>query len=373
MEDWIKGMDVSSLLEVERCGGRFYDQGRPGDLLDILKGYGVNLLRLRLWNHPFDKDGSSYGGGGNDLETTLTLAKRAREKGMDWLLDFHYSDCWADPGKQRLPKAWQGMNPDELTGAVYDYTAEVLEICRQEELLPKIASIGNEVSNGLLWPFGKVPEYKNIARLISAGIKAVRDCAPETLVMIHLDNGGNKELYREWFDAYLEHGGADFDYIGLSYYPFWHGTLPMLKGNMDMLAERYGKDLILAEVSTAHTMEDYQQYEGLPDERRKGMAAKMGLAEDVPFDMTPEGQAEFMKAILEIIRQVPENRGKGFCYWEPAWLPVPGSGWATEAAIAYMEEKGPGGNEWANQALFDYDGHSLPALKVIRDWGKDTR
>lgn len=370
MEDWIKGMDVSSLLEVERCGGTFYDHGKRGDALDILKGYGVNLIRLRLWNHPYGSDGSPYGGGGNDLKTTLSLAKRAKEKGMCWLLDFHYSDCWADPGKQRLPKAWQGMDLEELVRAVYGYTAEVLEICRQKELLPQMVAVGNEVSNGLLWPFGKVPNYQNIARLISAGIQAVREHAPGASVMIHLDNGGNQELYRSWFDAYQEHHGAEFDCIGLSYYPFWHGTLPMLKENMNMLAERYHKDLILAEVSGGHTLEDYKQYEKLPDGQRKGMAATPKLAEAVPFDMTPEGQRAFLRAVMEVIGQVPEGRGKGFCYWEPAWLPVPGSGWATDAGIAYMQEKGPGGNEWANQALFDYEGHALPALAAIRDWKK---
>ena len=137
---------------------------------------------------------------------------------------------------------------------------------------------------------------------------------------------------------------------------------------MNDMALRYQKELILTEVSTAHTLEDYQSYEKLPAERRKGMAAGPELAEKVPFPMTPEGQADFMKKIMELILRVPGRRGRGFCYWEPAWIPVPGSGWATEAAIRYMGEKGPGGNEWANQALFDYDGNALPALEAIRDF-----
>lgn len=368
MTDWIKGMDLSSLLEVERCGGRFFDHGCSGDVMDILKSYGMNLVRLRLWNHPFAEDGSSFGGGGNDIETTLILARRAKEKGIGWLLDFHYSDFWADPGKQILPRAWQGMCAEEVEQAVYTYTLEVLRRCEREELLPQIIAVGNELSNGFLWPYGKVPEYQNIARFVSAGIRAVRKVKQDLPVMLHLDNGGNNELYRTWFDAYFQNRGEDFEYIGLSYYPFWHGTLPMLRENMNDIALRYHKKLLVAELSTGHTMEDYQEYEKLSDEQRKGMATKPEIAAQVPYPMTPEGQAEFMSDVLAAIRNVPEGLGAGFCYWEPAWLPVPGSQWATQAACDYMGENGPGGNEWANQALFDYDGNALKALEIIRDF-----
>jgi arabinogalactan endo-1,4-beta-galactosidase len=368
MSEWIKGMDLSSLLEVEQCGGRFYDQGNRGDAIDILKSYGMNMVRLRLWNDPFAEDGSPYGAGGSDIETTLTLAKRVKEKGIGWLLDFHYSDCWADPGKQTIPKAWQGMNVEELCQAVYDFTAETLQRCKKEDIMPQMIAVGNELSNGLLWPYGRVPEYENIAKFVSAGIRAVRDEAEDVPVMIHLDNGGNNELYRRWFDAYFANEGEDFEYIGLSYYPFWHGTPDMLRNNMNDIALRYHKKLIVAEVSTGFTLEDYQEYEKLPDELRKGMATRPEVAAKVPYPMTPQGQADFMKDVLTIIREVPEGLGSGFFYWEPAWLPVPGSEWATVQACAYMGEKGPGGNEWANQALFDYDGNALPALAVIRDF-----
>ncbi len=369
MREWIKGMDISSLLEVERCGGKFFDHGIQKDAMDILKNYGMNLVRLRLWNDPFTPEGISYGGGENDLNTTLTLARRAKEKGVGWLLAFHYSDCWADPGKQTIPKAWQHMGLEELKCAVYDYTLEVLEKCRDNGLMPEMVAVGNELSNGLLWPVGKVPAYPQIATLISAGIRAVRKIAPDMEVMIHLDNGGNNELYRTWFDAYFENGGEDFEYIGLSYYPFWHGTVEDLRNNMNDIAIRYQKDLLLAEVSTGHTLKDYQEYEKLLPHERKGMASTNSkLAAKVDYPMTPEGQADFMRDVMKTISQVPEGRGKGFCYWEPAWLPVPGSQWATAEGLAYMKEKGPGGNEWANQALFDYDGNALPALEVIRDY-----
>ena len=187
--------------------------------------------------------------------------------------------------------------------------------------------------------------------------------------MIHLDNGGNNALYREWFDQYINvNKGADFDIIGLSYYPFWHGTLDDLANNMNDIAVRFGKELVIAEVSMGHTTEDYASYEKLAPEDRKGMATKPALCEKVPFAMTKEGQSDFMAALLETIEKVPEKKGRGFFYWEPAWIPLPGSGWATDEALAYIKEKGPCGNEWANQALFDYDGNALPALQIIKDY-----
>ena len=342
---------------------------------------------------------------------------------MGWLRDFHYSDFWADPGKQTVPKAWRAFDAGQLETAVYDYTKEVLARCREEGVLPQMVAVGNELSKGLLWPHGKTPDFASIARFVNAGIRAVRETEMETearenhltetearencmaeaeargncmaeaearrnrptdakagdqtscsgtgiSVMIHLDNGGNNELYRTWFDRYFANGGADFDCIGLSYYPFWHGTPAMLKSNMDDLAARYGKDLIVAEVSMGYTMEDYGAYEQLAAHERKGMATRQELADAIDYPMTHQGQADFMRDILRIIRKVPNGRGKGFFYWEPAWIPVPGSGWATEAACAYIGESGPGGNEWANQALFDYDGNALPALEVIRDFGR---
>ena len=366
MKPWIKGMDISSLPEVEACGGRFFCDGKPMDALQILQEHGMNLVRLRLWNDPRSPLGEPYGGGDTDFETVRGMARRLRALELPWLLDFHYSDCWADPGKQIPPNAWQGLGPEELEGRVYEYTKSVLLALKEEDLLPAMAAPGNELTNGLLWPVGK--EFPVTARLVSAGIRAIRETAPDCEVMLHLDNGGNSGLYRRWFDAWFTEGGEDFDIIGLSYYPFWHGTLEDLEENMRMLAGRYGKRMIVAETSTAFTMEDYQAYEKLPAERRKGMAVKPELAAKVPFSMTPEGQAAFMERLMEVIDRVPGGLGQGFIYWEPACLPVPGLEWATEAGIAYMREKGPGGNEWANQALFDYEGNALPALKTIQDF-----
>ncbi len=370
MSEFIKGMDISTLLELENLGAKFYDKRKEKDLLSILQSYGVNAVRLRLWHDPYTEDGTAYGAGTNDLPTTIALAKRALAMGMDFLLDIHYSDFWTDPGKQILPKAWKNYDVEHLEKVMYDYTRETMEALKEEDAFPTMVQVGNELSNGLLWPFGKVPEYENIARFVNAGIRGVRAVDEQIPIMIHLDNGGNNRLYREWFDNFLKNGGEDFQVIGLSYYPFWHGTLQDLEDNMNDIAVRYGKDLIVAEVSMGFTMKDYKDREGLTPAQRKGMATKPELAAKVEYDMTPQGQADFMQDIMERIAKVPEGKGKGFYYWEPAWLPVKGSGWATPDSLEYIGDKGPCGNEWANQALFDYDGNALPALNVIRDFAE---
>lgn len=379
MNKFIKGMDISTLVEMEKCGAKYYDCGKEGDVFDILKSYGTNAIRIRLWNDPYDSNGKPYGAGTNDLETMVILAKRAKEHKMDILLDFHYSDFWADPGKQFKPKAWEGMDADGLVQAVYDYTVNVMNVCKDNGCIPDMVQTGNELSNGMLWPLGQVfdedtalslgrtPEYDNLARFVSAGIRGVKAVNPGTKIMIHLDNGGNNELYRRWFDNYIKRG-EDFDVIGLSYYPFWHGTLNDLSANMADIAKRYGKELIIAEVSMGFTMEDYKDYEKLPDGERKGMATRQELVDKIEYPMTKEGQSGFMKDLMDRICKVPEGLGKGFYYWEPAWIPVSGSGWATKESLEYIKDPGPCGNEWANQALFDYNGNVLPALKVIRDY-----
>lgn len=364
MKNWMIGADVSSLLEVERCGGAFYDHGQQRDALEILRDYGVNTVRLRLWNDPYSPTGAPYGGGGCDLDCVIALAQRAKALGLSWLLDFQYSDFWADPGKQTVPKAWRGLDEDGLVRAIGDYTTQVLHTLAEQDLVPQMVAPGNELSNGLLWPIGKVPNYPAIARLVSAGVEAVRAFDPSLPVMIHLDNGGNNALYREWFDNYFANGGADFDCIGLSYYPFWHGTMDDLRANLRDIGARYGKELIVVETSSGFTMEDYQEYEKLPKDARKGMATRPELVEKVAHPMTQEGQKAFLRDLIGLIREVPQ--AAGYCWWEPCMIPVPGCQWATGAGRTYVNEPGTGGNEWANQALFDYDGNALPALEELR-------
>ena len=358
---FVKGMDLSTLLELERCGAKYYDNGEERDLLAIMKSYDVDTIRIRLWNDPWSETGESYGAGENDLKTSLEIAKRVTAAGFGVLLNFHYSDFWADPGKQIKPKAWADYGVKELEQAVYDYTLESMQTFLDAGVNITMVQVGNELSNGLLWPEGKVPNYDNIATFVNAGIRAVRKADATIPVMIHLDNGGNNALYREWFDNFTKRG-EDFEIIGLSYYPFWHGSLQMLNDNMNDIAERYGKDLVIAEVSMGYTMEDYKNYEKLSDEERKGYATRPALVEKIEYPMTKQGQYDFMEDFLNRISHIKGGKGKGFFYWEPAWIPVPGSGWATPASLKYMNDPGPCGNEWANQALFDYDGNALPTL-----------
>ncbi|MGN1166915.1 MAG: arabinogalactan endo-beta-1,4-galactanase [Lachnospiraceae bacterium] len=364
---FIKGMDLSTLIEMEKCGARYYDGGMETDILEIMKRYDIDTIRIRLWNDPYSETGEPYGAGENDLDTTLAIAKRVTDVGLGVLLNFHYSDFWADPQKQIKPKAWQNYTVDELEQAIYEYTVKVMEVFREHQINLAMVQIGNELTNGLLWPEGKVPEYENIARFVNSGIRAVRKVNKEVPVMLHLDNGGNNELYRTWFDEFMKRG-EEFQIIGMSYYPFWHGTMDKLEYNMNDIAKRYGKDIIVAEVSMGHTMEDYQEYEKLDNTQRKGYATRKELVEQIEYPMTAKGQADFIKDLLKRICRVEDNKGKGFFWWEPAWLPVPGSGWATEASLRYMKDPGPCGNEWANQALFDYDGNILPAFEIIRDF-----
>lgn len=364
---FVKGMDLSTLLELERCGAKYYDNGEERDLLAIMKSYDVDTIRIRLWNDPWSETGESYGAGENDLKTSLEIAKRVTAAGFGVLLNFHYSDFWADPGKQIKPKAWADYGVKELEQAVYDYTLESMRTFLDAGVNITMVQVGNELSNGLLWPEGKVPNYDNIATFVNAGIRAVRKADAAIPVMIHLDNGGNNALYREWFDNFTKRG-EDFEIIGLSYYPFWHGPLQMLNDNMNDIAERYGKDLVIAEVSMGYTMEDYKNYEKLSDEERKGYATRPALVEKIEYPMTKQGQYDFMEDFLNRISHIKGGKGKGFFYWEPAWIPVPGSGWATPASLKYMNDPGPCGNEWANQALFDYDGNALPTLSLIRDF-----
>lgn len=368
MSKFIKGMDISSVKELEMCGAKFYDNGVEQDLYKILKNYDVNAIRLRVWHDPYSETGEKYGAGTNDVNVFVELAKRAIAEGMDVLLDLHYSDFWTDPGKQYLPKAWRGLNDDELAKVLYDYTYDLLVQLKERDAYPTMIQIGNELTHGLLWPNGAQGNYPAITKFVNSGIDAVRVFDKEIPIMVHLDCGGKNDVCVDWFDNYFKCGGRDFDYLGISYYPFWQGDVDKLKNNMNDLAKRYGKKIIIVELGMGWTVEDYAEYEGLAPEERKGMAATAERAEGIGYPMTKEGQCNFLKDVLTSIREVPEDLGAGFFYWEPAWIPVKGCGWAEKAGLEYINDPGPGGNEWANQALFDYDGNALPSLAVIRDF-----
>ena len=357
--DFIMGADVSMLAQIEASGGKYYVNGVNEDLLKILKDHGVNWIRLRIWNDPTDGKGIGLGGGNDDLEKTVKIASRAKARGFKFLLDFHYSDWWADPSKQNKPKAWEGLDSEQLKQAVYDYTAKVIQRLSKAGAMPDMVQIGNEVNGGMIWPDGKtwkqgseqIGGYDGFADLLKQGIQAVRDNDPNNdkpgkraKIIIHLANGGDNKLYRTVFDA-LTARNVEFDVIGLSYYSYWHGTLNELKNNMNDISERYHKDVVIAETAYAFTLENADGYPNLFDENEQNLGG---------YKATVQGQATAMRDVMAAVAKVPDGRGLGIFYWEPDWIPVEGASWKTGE-----------GNEWDNQAMFDSKGNALPSLNVF--------
>ena len=374
------GMDFSSLEETERLGGVFRQNGKAGDLVEILAENGVNAARLRLWVDPYSPGGKPYGGGTCDLACLKRLAERAKANGMHLLLDLHYSDFWCDPGRQLVPKAWKGLELEALAARVYDYTRDVLLALRSAGLEPEMVQVGNEITNGMLWPLGRLSDpvpgeartgFDNLARLVNAGCRAVRNHSGAK-VMLHLERSGDNAVWREWFDELLERG-ADFDVIGASYYPYWHGNFAALKANLNDMIARYGRDVMVVETAYAFTSEHFD-----PAQTDAALVINDSLrcydGSPAPYPLTKEGQREFVKELLALIYGLDGGHGKGVYYWEPAWLPLKGSTWATKAARAYMGElQKPGGNEWANQCIFDYAGNATPALEEFSKFSKAHR
>ena len=245
---FIKGMDVSMIKELEARGAFYYINGEREDIFRLLNRSGVNMVRIRIWPDPYDEEGNSYGGGENDLQTTMEIASRTVENNMDFMLDFHYSDFWADPAKQVKPKAWERLNGTELETAVYLHTVNTLKALKNRQLMPKMVQVGNEITKGLLWPDGYVDNLPGMAALLKAGIRGVREECPDAEVVLHLDFGTDNALYRKWFDDLMPYE-PDFDVIGMSYYPHWNGSLSRLLQNMNDISERYKKGVLVAETS----------------------------------------------------------------------------------------------------------------------------
>lgn len=372
IQTFYKGADVSMLREVEALGGAFFLDQERKDLFEILSIKGFNVVRLRLWSNPYDEEGQPYMGGTNDLETTIELAKRAKAHGLQFMLNIHYSDFWADPKKQSKPKAWQSLTFDQLEEQVYRYTKEVLEVCRACDVLPDLVQIGNETTNGMLWPEGRTPKYHfeekrfeeaeageweasfdRLAALLQAGIRATRDTGPMDIIL-HLDAGGSNVLYRTWFDE-MQARGVDYDIIGLSYYPIWHGTLEELGFNMEDISARYGKEVLVVETAYGHTADSPSGADIFNEEQAKAGG----------YPPTVAGQAQFLHDLMTEVGQVSEGRGRGIVYWEPGWLPVNGTSWASLAGMMYGNDVASMGNHWANQALFDFQGNALDSLNVF--------
>lgn len=368
----IRGADVSMTAEVEALGGWFSDAAGARDLFRILADHGVNLARLRVWVDPTDAQGRPYQGGTNDLATTLRLAERARDAGLGLMIDLHYSDFWADPKKQSLPRSWEGLDLDGVCEAVGAHTADVVAAVRSNAGSPEWVQVGNETTNGMLWPLGRTPrydlerrafepvpadeareQYNRLARLLQAGSSAVRATDTRSRIVLHLDAGGAADLYRRWFDE-ITMRAVDFDAVGLSYYPLWHGSLSDLGDNLHQLVERYEKDVIVVETAYAHR----------PD-NPAGTSMFDANSPAAVYPASVAGQARYLDDLAGVVRDVPGGRGLGIVYWEPAWLPVPGTSWASAAGMAYGNDVAEPGNGWANQTLFDERGCALASLRAL--------
>lgn len=316
------GADLSFLAAAESHGVTFKDGGvvKPG--LQIFRDHGYNWIRLRLFHTPTTLP--------NNLPYTLALAQRAKRLGYKFLLDLHYSDTWADPGKQFIPRAWRGLTHPQLVAAVRRYTRDTIAAFRAGGAMPDMVQVGNEITNGMLWPDGKLPEHwDNFADLVKAGIAGVKEGSgpgPRPLIMIHIEKSGDIAGTRYFFDHLLARG-VKFDVIGQSYYPWWHGSLLQLRECLAFMAHRYHKDIVLAEVA----------YNWRPTEYRHHPA---------PFPETPEGQRRFLAAVNRVVMATPDGLGKGLFWWEPA---VP---------MSPLRSRG----------MFDDQGNALPVIHVFDQW-----
>lgn len=247
-KDKILGADISFLPELESRGMKFSDNGKPGDAIEILKAHGFNYIRLRLFVDPANPKGYSPGKGFCDLEHTKAMAKRVKAAGMKLLLDFHYSDYWADPQQQNMPAAWVGEDFTGVKKSLYNFTQKAMSELKAQGTTPDMVQIGNEINHGMVWPDGEINNLDSLAQLIYQGVKAVKAISPSTIIMLHIALGGQNDESRFFLDN-MTARKIPFDVIGLSYYPKWHGTLQDLKNNMADLATRYKQQVMVAEYS----------------------------------------------------------------------------------------------------------------------------
>lgn len=365
----ILGVDCSTQVEVDAKNPHYFYQGKEIDPWKLMHDQnGISMMRLRIWVDPYSPKGEPYGGGTNDYPTFLKLAKRAIQDGYGILLDFHYSDFWCDPGKQTMPKAWVGLNLDQLTQKVYDYTKEILLQTRKDHLPIAAIQIGNEITNGMLWPLGALrfvdkdhvrEGYDNLAVLLKAGLKAAREIYPKAKLMIHLERSGDLPLHQEFYGEIAKRG-VEYDVIGLSYYPYWHGPFETLFKNVENLKAHFHKPIWIVETGYGFTMEPFILGGGFQDNLISEKFFQDTANVCRPYPLSKEGQNEFVKTLILLAKK---HGVEAIYYWEPTWLPLPGIEWASKAGEAYTNElQKPTHNEWANQCLFDYQGQATPAF-----------
>ena len=366
--DFLLGMDVSSVLAEERSGVVYRDfDGTEKDLFELLAANGINAIRVRVWNDPYDGAGNGYGGGNCDVAAAAEIGRRAAAQGMKLIVDFHYSDFWADPGKQFAPKAWANMTIEEKTEAVYAFTRESLETIRGAGAEIGMVQLGNETNGALCGE----RTWFNIQYLMAAGSKAVREVCPGALVAVHFANPENAESYATYAKK-LDYYALDYDVFASSYYPYWHGTLDNLAAVLSDIAATYGKKVMVMETSYAFTGEDTDF---------SGNTISDGSAVVKNYPYTVQGQANAVRDVIDTVANKTAG-GIGVVYWEGAWISVgtssweenhakwekDGSGWASSFAAEYDPNdagKYFGGSAVDNQAFFDASGRALESLKVF--------
>jgi arabinogalactan endo-1,4-beta-galactosidase len=317
---FILGADVSYLGDLESHGIVFKDEGQAHPGLEILRHNGFNWVRLRIMNEPTPLP--------NTLAYTLAEAKAAKALGFRILLDFHYSDDWADPAHEKTPAKWARLSHDDLVKAVFNFSRDTITAFREQGTMPDMVQVGNEITSGMLWPDGRLPDrWPQFAELLTAGVRGVeagKGDRPRPAIMIHIDQGGNQEATK-WFFDHLIVNQVPFDVIGQSYYPWWQGSLKDLKDNLAFMATRYKKPIIVVE--TAYDWRDGEQFK----------IAK-------PFPETPEGQADFFAAVVKTVKMTPGSLGKGVFWWEPF-----------------------AGGAIAKRGMFDDQHNALPSLRILRE------
>jgi arabinogalactan endo-1,4-beta-galactosidase len=339
------GADLSFTPQLVSLGAEYRVDGEPVNLLDASRDAGFGIVRLRLWHTPAEP--------WHGLDATVAFAQEVKARGLDLMLDIHYSDTWADPGHQTKPAAWAGVGA--LVDSVYAYTNAVVRRLRDAGALPEYVQVGNEISAGTLWDDGRVgwqgsewdtdEQWDRFAALVSAGVAGARDSlAPSErpAVIVHFDNGGNNAGCRWFFDNLLARG-VSFDAIGLSYYPWWHGGLAGLEANLADLAARYGREVMVVETGYPWTL-------GWHDQTHNFVGEESQLLPGYPA--TPEGQLAFLQEVVATVEEAPGGLGTAVLYWEPGFLCVPG---------------GPP-DPYENVTLFDFDGDALPGFRFSLPW-----
>lgn len=383
-DDFIMGMDVSSYCSLTASGVRFRDfEGNElSDVgfFELLKSCGINYIRIRVWNDPFDENGNGYGGGNCDINVANVIGKLATDAGMKVLLNLHYSDFWADPQKQMAPKAWKNYTVEQKIDAIYEFTRDSLLYLRDNGVDVGMVQIGNETTTGLC----DEKDWTNVCKMFNEGSRAVREMDKNILVAIHFTDPQNN-LY-DTHALTLKENDVDYDVFASSFYPLWHGTLDNLSRQLENVINDYGKKVMLFETSFPYSLEEIDGHLNTFNKWDHNNPPIEGYPE-----ASVQGQADYMRMIIKTFSDLGQQ-SIGICYWEGAWNAVGnaypdgeldenilannkvlwekfGSGWAASYANSYdPEDVGNwyGGSAVENQSFFDIDGKALPSLKVFK-------